>query len=101
MELIIANLVDLAVIKHDADAESVALLGGRLVVSASGFVVVRNAVFTYEQVPFVQLLQTLVYLLAVEGGWHANSLPSGISCMGYRYSLQHRYGLSVLLVLGE
>jgi hypothetical protein len=76
--------VDLAVGKHDADAESVALFGGKLwlVVSAPGLVVVLNAVFTYEQVPTVQLLQALVHASAVGGGWHTLS-SFGVSCVGY------------------
>jgi hypothetical protein len=35
-------------------------------------------------VPSVQLLQTLFYMLAVDGSWHANSPPLGFSCMGFR-----------------
>jgi hypothetical protein len=35
-------------------------------------------------VPPVQLLQTLVYVLGVGGGWHANSPPLGFPCMGFR-----------------
>jgi hypothetical protein len=87
---VIAHPVGLAVGTHEADAESVALFGGelRLVIPAPRLVVVGNAVFACEQVPSVQFLKTLVYVLAVDGRWHANLPPSGFSCTGFRI-LQH------------
>jgi hypothetical protein len=83
--VVIASLIDITLGAGDADAESVALLGGKpwLIVPAPRLVVARDAIFTYEQVPSVQLLQVLGYMLAIGGGWHAISPPSAISCMGY------------------
>jgi hypothetical protein len=78
--VVIAGLMDVPVGTDDADAESVALLGGKLwlVIPAPRLIVARDAAFTYEQVLSVQLPQTLVYLLAVGGVWHATLLLRGL-----------------------
>jgi hypothetical protein len=87
--VVIAGLIGIASGADDAYAESVTLFGGKLwlVVPAPRLVVARDALFTYEQVPSVQLLQTLGYMLAIGGDWHAISPPSVISYMGYCSSL--------------
>jgi hypothetical protein len=82
--VVIAGSVGIALGADDADAESVALLGGKLwlVVPSPRQVVARDALFAYEQAPSVQLLQTLGYVLTIGGGWHVISLPSAISYTG-------------------
>jgi hypothetical protein len=68
----------------DADAESVPFFGGKLwlVVPSPRQVVARDALFAYEQVPSVQLLQTLGHVLTICGGWHVISPPSAILYAG-------------------
>jgi hypothetical protein len=82
--VVIAGSVGIALGADDADAESVALLGGKLwlVVPSSRQVVARDALFAYEQAPAVQLLQTLGYVLTIGGGSHVISPPSAISYTG-------------------
>jgi hypothetical protein len=84
--VVIAGLICIASGADDAYAEPVAFLGGGLwpIVPAPRLVVARDALFSYEQVPSVQLLKTLGYTLAIGGSWHASSPPSGFSCIGFR-----------------